>query len=456
MFLAGIQVVCSEHLWILDSGSQHTGMTNKKDCANSNRTLLNISKRFVIQKNIKLAPYVSVHKFQTTMIKTVKTEKHPIKLWLDDIELGALDQAKNLANLPFVFKHIAIMPDAHQGYGMPIGGIMASEDAIIPNAVGVDIGCGICAVKTSLTTISHKNLKSILSAIRRTIPLGFSHHKKSQKTNLMPQPKGYTVSNLTVVSKEYKSALKQLGTLGGGNHFIEIQRGDDGHIWLMVHSGSRNLGLKVATYYNKLATALNKKWASKISPKWQLAFLPLDSKPGQSYLQEMRYCVDFALASRSLMMDRIQKAVASVVSPVAFEPLINIAHNYAAQETHFRKKVIVHRKGATRAQTGEIGIIPGSQGTPSYIVRGRGERESFTSCSHGAGRIMGRKQAQRQLDLAQEKRVLEDQGIIHAIRNIKNLDEAAGAYKNIDKVIGNQVDLVEVMEKLQPLAVIKG
>lgn len=390
------------------------------------------------------------------MKKTIKTEINPIKLWLDDIEAGAFEQAKNLANLPFIYKHIAVMPDAHLGYGMPIGGVMASEEMVVPNAVGVDIGCGMCAVKTSLTNISTENIKAVLSQIRNKVPLGFKHHKKTQDPSLMPKIEEGQLQDLFIVSREYNNALTQLGTLGGGNHFIEIQKGNDGHIWLMIHSGSRNIGYKVANYYNRLAGDLNRQWKSKISPKWQLAFLPIGSESGQSYLQEMRYCVDFAYANRKLMMDRVQEALMSVITPVSFDPLINIAHNYAAQETHFNRRVMVHRKGATRAQAGEIGIIPGSQGTPSYLVKGKGNLDSFASCAHGAGRKMGRKQAQRQLDLTREIKRMEDQGIIHAIRHKGDLDEAAGAYKNIDKVIDNQLDLVEVLVELRPLAVIKG
>jgi tRNA-splicing ligase RtcB len=313
----------------------------------------------------------------------------------------------------------------------------------------------MCAVRTSLSTISPEKLKMVLAEIRRTVPLGFKHHQHRQKASLMPQAE-VPLAHLPMVSREYESALTQLGTLGGGNHFIEIQKGNDGHVWLMVHSGSRNLGFKVANYYNRLAMELNKRWGSKIPANWQLAFLPIDSEAGQTYLHEMRYCVDFAYANRKMMMERIKDALLAVVPPVFFEPMINIAHNYAAMEMHFEKNVMVHRKGATRAQAGEIGIIPGSQGTPSYIVRGKGNRESFESCAHGAGRKMGRKQAQRQLNLDQEKKRLDDQGIIHAIRSVGDLEEAAGAYKDIGEVIGNQLDLVEVLVELRPLAVIKG
>jgi tRNA-splicing ligase RtcB len=391
-------------------------------------------------------------------MKTIVTsEKKPIKLWLDDIEDGALSQAKNLANLPFVHKHIAVMPDAHLGYGMPIGGVMATMDIVIPNAVGVDIGCGMCAIQTSLQDISTKKLKHIMGLVRSSVPLGFKHHKKRQDKRLMPKtPDNIPVSDMPIVSSEYNNALTQLGTLGGGNHFIEIQKGNDGHIWIMIHSGSRNLGFKVANYYNKLAIQLNSKWGSSIPKNWQLAFLPLDSEAGRNYFYEMQYCVDFALANRKLMMERIKDAFLAVTPPVFFESFINIAHNYAAMETHYHKKVMVHRKGATRAEDGEIGIIPGSQGTPSYIVRGKGNDESFRSCSHGAGRRMGRKQAQRQLDLNYEQKRLNEQGIIHSIRSRRDLDEASSAYKDIDEVVDNQLDLVEVIVELRPLAVIKG
>lgn len=390
------------------------------------------------------------------MKKVITTEKNPIKLWLDDIEPGTMEQAGNLANLPFVFQHVAVMPDAHLGYGMPIGGVMATTGVIIPNAVGVDIGCGMGAVRTSLTAISEERLKDVLREIRRAIPLGFKHHKKRRDKRLMPKTKDLPVSMMPIVSREYNNALTQLGTLGGGNHFIEIQKGNDGHIWLMVHSGSRNLGYKVANYYNRLAIELNSRQKTPVPRKWQLAFLTMDSEAGGNYLAEMEYCVDFAYANRYLMIERIKDALLRIAAPVFFEPVINIAHNYAALENHFGCDVMVHRKGATRARAGELGIIPGSQGSPSYIVRGLGNAESFESCSHGAGRRMGRRQAQRQLDLAGEQKRLDDQGIIHSLYRKNDLDEAPGAYKDVGQVIDNQLDLVEVVVELRPLAVIKG
>jgi len=387
------------------------------------------------------------------MKKVITTEKLPIKLWLDDIEKEAMVQIKNIANLPFSFKHVAIMPDCHMGYGMPIGGVLATNDMVIPNAVGVDIGCGMCAVKTSLKLIDHGSLSRIIAETKNIIPVGFKHQKKSQNKSLMPERTG----EMKIVNQEYQSALHQLGTLGGGNHFIEIQKGSDGHIWIMVHSGSRNIGLKVANYYNKLAADLNEKWQSKVPRKLQLAYLPTDSKEGNIYLSEMRYCIDFAFSSRKLMMDRVIGIFHEVI-PGDFktEPLINIAHNYASLEQHFNNMVMVHRKGATQAKKGQLGIIPGSQGTNSYIVMGKGNKESFESCSHGAGRILGRKQAQKKLDLKKEIEFLNKKNIIHSIRGTRDLDEAPSAYKKIEEVMQNQTDLVDIMVELTPLAVIKG
>lgn len=390
------------------------------------------------------------------MKKIISSEKIPIKLWLEKIETEALDQAKNLANLPFAFKHIALMPDAHVGFGMPIGGVLATEKNIIPNAVGVDIGCGMCALKTSLTEVNMPQIKNIVSDIRKSTPVGFKHHKFAHSDELMPNLSDEAEKNTPIVIEEYESARHQLGTLGGGNHFIELQKGDDGFIWIMIHSGSRNIGYKVAAHYNKLAKQLNEKWNSKIPAKWDLAYLPLDSKQGQQYINEMKYCVDFALASRKQMMQAAIEAFFENSLPFEYGEIINIAHNYAAQEKHFNTNVIVHRKGATAAGKNTIGIIPGSQGTHSFIVRGRGNKDSFESCSHGAGRVLGRKQAQKKLDLQSEKDRLDKLGILHSIRNKSDLDEAPSAYKDINEVMKNQIDLVEILVELSPLAVIKG
>ena len=411
------------------------------------------------------------------MKQVISTERLPIKMWLDNIEEGALEQAKNLANLPFAYKHIALMPDCHWGYGMPIGGVLATENVVIPNAVGVDIGCGMCAVKTSLKKIDTETLKTIMGGIRSKIPLGFNKHKKEQSLDFMPLWKfNHKVEIYPVINKEFSNARKSLGSLGGGNHFIEIQKGSDGFIWIMIHSGSRNLGYKVAKHYNEVAKELNKIWYTPVPTKWDLACLPLSSKEADSYLLEMNYCVNFAYVNRKLMMDRIIdifaekfgnniifQATKNVIKSdrtkrkiFEIEPMINIAHNYVQQENHFGKNVWVHRKGATLAREDTIGIIPGSQGTKSYIVKGKGNKDSFCSCSHGAGRRLGRKAAKRELNLQDEIDNLNKQGIIHSVRNQNDLDEAPSAYKDIFKVMENQSDLVEILVELTPLAVIKG
>ena len=376
-----------------------------------------------------------------------------IKSWCDVPEDGAIEQARNLSRLPFAFRQICLMPDTHQGYGMPIGGVMATEGVIVPNAVGVDIGCGMCAVKTSLTAISVDSLKKIMGEIRKRIPLGMNRHKEKQAVEFLP---GCASDDMPIVLSEYEKARAQVGTLGGGNHFIEIQKGDDSHIWIMLHSGSRNLGKQVADHYNKKAVAMNERYFSQVLKAWELAFFPMSSSEGQLYLSEMQYCVDFALANRKLMMDRIAAIFLETVGAVTFEPMINIAHNYARLENHFGRNVLVHRKGATSALEDETGIIPGSQGTSSYIVRGKGNPESFMSCSHGAGRKMGRKQAERTLNLEEEKKRLDDRGILHALRGTGDLDEAAGAYKDIDIVMAEQADLVDILVRLEPLGVVKG
>ena len=390
------------------------------------------------------------------MKKIITTEKLPIKMWLDEVEQGAMYQAKNLANLPFAFHHVCLMPDCHQGYGMPIGGVLATMNVIVPNAVGVDIGCGMCAVKTNILaeTVSKEQLKAIMSGIRAVIPLGFDHQKHKQDESLMPQ--GFKVDKMVIVKREYTAALKQLGTLGGGNHFIELQKSNDGFLWIMVHSGSRNFGLKVAEYYNETAKKLNKQMYSQLDPRADLAFLPFETSEAHLYYQEMQYCTEFALANRKLMIERIQEIVSDNLKNVIFEPIINIAHNYASHEKHFGEKVIVHRKGATSAKDGEIGIIPGSQGTKSYIIEGVGNPESFMSCSHGAGRVMSRKAAMRNLNLEEEKNKLDKLGIIHSIRNQNDLDEASSCYKDISQVMELQKDLVNILVELTPLAVVKG
>ena len=381
----------------------------------------------------------------------------PVMIWATEVEASAMQQIENLTTLPFLFHHLAMMPDVHTGKGMPIGGVLACTDAVVPNAVGVDIGCGMCAVKTNwkVSTITPEVLrKQVMRGIRHRIPLGMKHHKLPQDASLLPE--GHDVDSMTIVKQRQQSILKELGTLGGGNHFIELQRDEDDNLWVMIHSGSRNLGARVGAYYNGIAEQLNARWHSAISPDIHMAFLPRGEKTFTNYWNEMRYCIDFALCNRRLMMHRIEEVLADTFSGIEFDPMINIAHNYAAFEHHFGSEVIVHRKGATLATEGTIGIIPGSQGTASYIVEGLGNPLSFCSCSHGAGRLLSRTAAIQTLDMAEEVKRLEARGIVHAIRTQSDMQEASGAYKDIEEVIHNELDLVKVRTRLLPIAVIKG
>lgn len=380
-------------------------------------------------------------------MKVIDTERLPIKMWLEDIEENAMNQARNLANLPFVFKWIAIMPDSHSGYGMPIGGVMATNGVIVPNAVGLDISCGMNATKTSLTNIDVDTIKIIMGKIRAVIPVGFDHQLEDQNWN------GFNdAPDIQIIQNELPSAKKQLGTLGGGNHFLEIQRGSDDHIWIMIHSGSRNFGKKIADKYHQVAKKMCERWYSNIPDK-DLSFLPIESVEGKEYFDAMKYCMLFAKANRSLMSSKIMNIFSEETNAIPIES-IDINHNYAAFEHHYGKDVLVHRKGATKASLGLVGIIPGSMGTSSYITEGLGNPESFESSSHGAGRKMGRKEATRTLNLEEEQAKMV--GVIHGLRTASDLDEAPGSYKDIDEVMNNQKDLVKISISLKPLASIKG
>lgn len=386
-------------------------------------------------------------------MKTIFVEEtnKTILSWCETPEESALEQARNLTHIPFIEDPICLMPDTHCGYGMPIGGVIACRDAIIPNCVGYDVGCGMLAVKTDLTDLDTGRLKVILRDIREQIPVGFNH-RKTACLDMMPDMEECP---RRILLEEYHNATYQIGTLGGGNHFIEIQKDEDGFIWFMIHSGSRNLGLKVAKHFNELAKELNSRWHVNLDPKFDLAFLPIETNEAKAYLAEMNYCLKFALANRSFM--------AKIISLILFErakaicsPAINIHHNYVTIENHHGKNLWIHRKGATSARSGEIGIIPGSQGTASYIVQGKGNPASYQSCSHGAGRRMGRKQAIRELNLENEQRALDEKGILHSVRVKDDLEEAPSAYKDIDVVMSEQKDLVDIVTKLKPLAVVKG
>lgn len=385
----------------------------------------------------------------------MKKLKDNILCWCENPEQGAVNQAINISNHPWLVGNVCLMPDTHEGYGMPIGGVAALDNAICPNMVGVDIGCGMLAVKTNLNVaeVTTENLKKVMGKIRERVPVGFNHHTTQQ---LSPIFADESWNNSVICLREFASARYQIGTLGGGNHFIEIQHDEDGNVWFMIHSGSRNLGKKVADFYNHKAKELCKFWKQNEIVNNDLAILPIGTNEARAYIDEMKICLNFAYENRMLMAQRIMDSFADVFPDFNNLNMINIHHNYAALEHHFGRDVWVHRKGATLAREGTIGIIPGSQGTCSYIVEGLGNEASLQSCSHGAGRKMSRMKAKQDLTVEGEAKRMDDLGIVHSIRNINDLDEAPSAYKDINVVMEEQKDLVKILVKLSPMGVIKG
>lgn len=380
--------------------------------------------------------------------------KENILSWCENPEDEAIKQAINLSKHPALIGNVCLMPDTHSGYGMPIGGVVALYDAISPNMVGVDIGCGMRAIKTSLKIeqLSIDIAKAIIQQITEQIPMGFNHNKKPQIDDIFNL---LDWQETLICKNEMNSAIYQLGSLGGGNHFIEIQKDNDNYIWFMIHSGSRNLGKRVCDYYNNSAKELNTIWRNDSVVKNDLAFFSKGTKEFNYYLKEMNLCLKFAEANRKVISNKIKHIFNENIF-CDFLQEIDIYHNYAKLENHYNKNVYVHRKGATLARKDTIGIIPGSQGSCSYIVKGKGEKSSLHSCSHGAGRKMSRTQAKKELSLNKEVEILNNMGIFHSLRSVNDLDEAPSAYKDIDVVMNEQKDLVDILIKLEPLAVIKG
>jgi len=405
-------------------------------------------------------------------------QKLPIKVWLDnagELEPVCLEQARNLSNLPFAHGWIALMPDTHSGYGMPIGGVLAAREVIIPNAVGVDIGCGVVFEQTSVKvaevfkdSTDTRLLEVIVNEILRAIPTGFEHHKHKQPCQAADRFEkvlsGIKIQDFEqALVQELERACFQVGTLGGGNHFIELQEDDEGYLCLMVHSGSRNVGHTLCTHYNKLAKSLSGRLQPSIPSKWDLAYLPVDTPEGQAYIRWMQFALDFAHENREVMMERVcgivEKALAPRLSKHTFEILAHhhCHHNYASHERHDGQALWVHRKGAIRVMKDETGIIPGAMGSYSYLVRGKGSTESFNSCSHGAGRRMSRHEAKKRYSLQETLKDLEHQNVV--LGKVKKGDlgeESRLAYKDIDDVIKNELDLIEPVKRMKTLAVVKG
>lgn len=398
----------------------------------------------------------------------------PIKIWgeKESEDSGCMEQAKNLSRLPFAHKWVALMPDNHKGKGMPIGGVIACDGAVIPNAVGVDIGCGMGFVQTNIPvkalretdTGSGSLLQVIIDDILRNIPTGFSHHSKAQESAVLDRAKNEmdkyenTPELVEIISEGYF----QIGTLGGGNHFIELQEDDEGMCGIMLHSGSRNFGFNIGNYFNKKAAELNEKWRSSVDPEWHLPFLPADSAEGIQYLDWMRLAMDFAYENRAAMLKKVKEIFVSKAEKytgmtVNFSDEINCHHNYASLENHYGKNVWVHRKGAVSAREGEMGIIPGSMGSYSYITRGLGNPESFMSSSHGAGRLYSRTAAVKEFSAEKVMLDLEEQGVVLGKRKKSDVaEESRFAYKDIDKVMENQRELTETVKRLFTAGVVKG
>jgi tRNA-splicing ligase RtcB len=393
----------------------------------------------------------------------LKTEGgKPIKAWTQGvpIEDAARRQVENVARLPFIYKHVAVMPDVHFGRGATVGSVIPTKGAIVPAAVGVDIGCGMCAVKTSLT--SHdlpETLKPLRSAIEKAVPVGFGDYgdhvpKASEKAWFQRLKQRYDLLQQKYPAVSTKnSPARQLGTLGGGNHFIEVCLDETDAVWVMLHSGSRGVGNRIGQHFIAEAKAEMERLFISL-PDRDLAYLVEGSVLFADYVDAVSWAQDYARQNRAVMLERVLEVMkASFKDFATSDVVVNCHHNYIAQEVHFGDKVWVTRKGAVSAQAGELGIIPGSMGAKSFIVRGKGNAESFCSCSHGAGRKMSRGAAKEHFSLADHAAATahvecrKDSGVI---------DETPGAYKDIDAVMAAQSDLVEVVATLRQVVCVKG
>jgi tRNA-splicing ligase RtcB len=377
--------------------------------------------------------------------------KKNLKSWipLEKIDEDAIKQINDLSRIPDIFKWIAIMPDVHPGFGMPIGGVLALRENIIPNAVGVDIGCGVASVKTNLRVDMVKPvLKDLLTEIMNKIPLGHNWRKKPLVSSIFDE----TIED-KIIQKELKNAQKQLGTLGGGNHFIEIQHDEEDAVYVTLHTGSRNLGKTVASAHHKLAKRYCKR--NNIDVPSGLAYFPYKSSEGSNYLKSMDFCIRFASENRQKIADIVLNIMDGHLNNLEEIERIETIHNYAKLENHFNKQVMVHRKGAVEAE-GKV-IIPGSMGTATYICEGLENPDAFRSCSHGAGRVMGRNEAKKKLGYEDVMKDLNGRNVM-VVSPGKNsiVEEARQVYKNIEEVMDYQKDLVRPVVKLTPLGVVKG
>jgi tRNA-splicing ligase RtcB len=394
----------------------------------------------------------------------------PLKCWTVGVpfEEEARAQLRNVARLPFVFRHVAVMPDVHAGKGATIGSVIATKEAIVPAAVGVDIGCGMMAVKTSLTAnLLPDNLHGIRSAIEAAVPQGRTDNGGHNDRGAWHDPPAAQVAAWASLKDSYHQLvakyprlnrgphIQHLGTLGTGNHFIELCLDEANLVWIMLHSGSRGVGNRIGTDFIELAKQQMRRWHITL-PDADLAYLPQGTDLFHDYLAGAEWAQDYARINRELMMASVLAALrgsGALPEFAAGDESVNCHHNYVAREHHFGENVLVTRKGAVRARAGDMGIIPGSMGARSYIVRGLGNQQSLHSCSHGAGRAMSRNEARRRFTLADHAAATAN---IECRKDADVIDETPMAYKPIDAVMHAQRDLVEIVHTLRQVVCIKG
>lgn len=401
--------------------------------------------------------------------------RFPIKIWLEDescLEEGCLEQAYHLSQLPFLHKWVCLMPDTHTGKGMPIGGVIAAKDVVIPNAVGSDIGCGMDFVPTNIRVEDIRGIQTgngslvqaMIGSIMRGIPLNTERYREPQESEVLGRAKQEMEKyegNAELVPL-IDDGYFQMGSLGGGNHFIELQEDQDGFLCIMIHSGSRHLGKAICDHFHHMAAELNRRWYSEVKEEYRLAFLPVGSKEGRQYINWMNLALEYAFENRARMLDKICKVVKELIEKhagftVEFGEEINCHHNYAALENHYDANVWVHRKGATRVRKGEMAVIPGAMGSYSYVVEGKGNPESFCSSSHGAGRSYSRSGAMRAFSTEQVMTDLKERNVVLGKRKKNDVaEECRFAYKDIDLVMAQQQEMVTPVRKLKTVGVVKG
>lgn len=398
----------------------------------------------------------------------IETKGKPIKAWTEGVGVdpNARRQLENAASLPFIFRHIAVMPDVHAGIGATVGSVIPTEKAIIPAAVGVDLGCGMMAVRTSLNASElPDSLKATRLAIEEKVPHGRSHHGRRGDKGAFTSPPRSVEKAWKKLRPRYDRILDkhprlgqgqdilQLGTLGTGNHFIELCLDEAERVWVMLHSGSRGVGNRIGRYFIRLARDDMRIHRVNL-PDRDLAYLEEGTVKFGDYVEAVGWAQDYARINRELMMEAVLAVLTKVLPPFSLEAqAVNCHHNYVEREKHFGREVWVTRKGAVRAGLGELGIIPGSMGAKSFIVRGKGAVDSFCSCSHGAGRVMSRTEAKKRFSVADH--VAATKGV-ECRKDAGVLDETPMAYKDIDRVMAAQEELVEIVHTLRQVVCVKG